>query len=315
MTSDFKDDSLKLKDAEWLEQYLAGKAPLHAEDLRLPSAEELNAAEAAFDEIVAGRKKTARRVPLWAWAAAVAAVLMVAVLLWPQSDAQETPALMATRETPKQQGNEKEAQPVTVEQASQEHLLAVKQKENVVSQKSETESLEQKIAGLTIVPTSADLGPGVTMRLGGFADTLAHKGVDEPLEQKIVSLTIVPTSADLGPGVKMRFGKPCPVTAEATTQQPVLESTVAQPQPVISSKAQAGRKRKKAITMPIPEPLQEEIPDEPQTNEETAHPIDLYEASYRPPIDEIMTVEELRARGNRLTENIRQQLQAINVTY
>lgn len=141
MTSDFKDDSLKLKDAEWLEQYLAGKAPLHAEDLRLPSAEELNAAEAAFDEIVAGRKKTARRVPLWAWAAAVAAVLMVAVLLWPQSDAQETPALMATRETPKQQGNEKEAQPVTVEQASQEHLLAVKQKENVVSQKSETESL------------------------------------------------------------------------------------------------------------------------------------------------------------------------------
>ena len=95
MTSDFKDDSLKKKDAEWLEQYLAGKAPLHAEDLRLPSAEELDAAEAAFDEIVAGRQKPARRVPLWVWAAAVAAVLTVAVLLWPKSDAQETPALMA----------------------------------------------------------------------------------------------------------------------------------------------------------------------------------------------------------------------------
>ncbi len=221
MTSDFKDDSLKLKDAEWLEQYLAGKAPLHAEDLRLPSAEELDAAEAAFDEIVAGRKKPARRVPLWAWAAAVAAVLMVAVLLWPQPDAQETPALMATLETPKQQGNEKEAQPVMVQQASQEHLLAVNKKEKNVSQKSETEPLEQKIAGLTIVPTSADLGPGVTMRLG----------------------------------------KPCPITAGV-------------------------------------EPLQEEEV-----------------SSYRPQIDEIMTVEELRARGNRLTENIRQQLQAINVTY
>lgn len=103
--------------------------------------------------------------------------------------------------------------------------------------------------------------------------------------------------------------------AEATTQQPALEATVAQPQPTISSKALAERKRKKAIPKPIPEPLQEEVPDEPQTNEETAHPIDLYEASYRPQIDEIMTVEELRARGNRLTENIRQQLQAINVTY
>ena len=95
MTSDFKDDSLKLKDAEWLEQYLAGKAPLHAEDLRLPSAEELNAAEAAFDEIVAGRQKTARRVPFWAWAAAVAAVLLVAVLLWPKPEAQQPPTLMA----------------------------------------------------------------------------------------------------------------------------------------------------------------------------------------------------------------------------
>jgi hypothetical protein len=100
-----------------------------------------------------------------------------------------------------------------VQQANKEHLLAVNKKENNVSQKSETESLEQKIAGMTIVPTSADLGPGVTMRLGGSADMLAHKGVDEPLEQKIASLTIVPTSADLGPGVTMRAGKPCPITA------------------------------------------------------------------------------------------------------
>ena len=31
--------------------------------------------------------------------------------------------------------------------------------------------------------------------------------------------------------------------------------------------------------------------------------------------EEMMTVEELHARGNRLTENIRQQLQANNVPY
>ena len=151
-----------------------------------------------------------------------AAAVLIGFLLWqhkesptaitPETDAAESPSL-ATQETPKQQGNEKEAQPVTVEQASQEHLLAVKQKENVVSQKSETESLEQKIASLTIVPTSADLGPGVKMRFGGSADTLAHKGVDEPLEQMIASLTVVPTPADLGPGVTMRLGKPCPITA------------------------------------------------------------------------------------------------------
>ena len=151
-----------------------------------------------------------------------AAAVLIGFLLWqhkesptaitPETDNAEFPSLV-THEMPKQQGNEKEAQPVTVQQASQEHLLAVKQKENVVSQKSETESLEQKIASLTIVPTSADLGPGVTMRLGGSADTLAHKGVDEPLEQMIASLTVVPTPADLGPGVTMRLGKPCPITA------------------------------------------------------------------------------------------------------
>ena len=164
-----------------------------------------------------------------------AAAVLIGFLLWqhkesptaitPETDAAESPSL-ATQETPKQQGNEKEAQPVTVEQASQEHLLAVKQKENVVSQKSETESLEQKIASLTIVPTSADLGPGVTMRLGGSADTLAHKGVDEPLEQKIVSLTIVPTSADLGPGVKMRFGGSADTLAHKGVDEPLEQKIV-----------------------------------------------------------------------------------------
>ncbi len=102
--------------------------------------------------------------------------------------------------------------------------------------------------------------------------------------------------------------------AEATTQQPVEVATV-QPQQEASSKVLTEQKRKKAIPNPIAEPQHEEVPDEPQTMEETEEPIDLYEASYRPPMEEMMTVEELHARGNRLTENIRQQLQANNVPY
>ena len=102
--------------------------------------------------------------------------------------------------------------------------------------------------------------------------------------------------------------------AKATTQQPVEVATV-QPQQEAPSKVLTEQKRKKAIPNPIAEPMHEEVPDEPQTMEETEEPIDLYEASYRPPMEEMMTVEELHARGNRLTENIRQQLQANNVPY
>lgn len=102
--------------------------------------------------------------------------------------------------------------------------------------------------------------------------------------------------------------------AKATTQQPVEVATV-QPQQEAPSKVLTEQKRKKAIPKPISEPQHEEVPDEPQTMEETEELIDLYEASYRPPMEEMMTVEELHARGNRLTENIRQQLQANNVPY
>lgn len=77
MTSEFKDESLKFKDKTFLEQYLAGKAPLRANRLNLPSEEELDAAEAEFDEMVAARKQPARHITLWPWAvAAVAASIM-----------------------------------------------------------------------------------------------------------------------------------------------------------------------------------------------------------------------------------------------
>ena len=46
----------KMNKEELLEQYLAGKAPLHTDHLNLPSEEELDAAEAAFDKMVAKHK-------------------------------------------------------------------------------------------------------------------------------------------------------------------------------------------------------------------------------------------------------------------
>lgn len=64
-----------------LEQYLAGKAPLHPERLALPSEEELDAAEKEFDRFVAKKKQPARLIAFWPIVAAVAAVLVAVFLL------------------------------------------------------------------------------------------------------------------------------------------------------------------------------------------------------------------------------------------
>ena len=78
-----KSKELKFDDEKFLEQYLAGKAPLHGDRLNLPSEEELDAAEAEFDKIVTAHKRPARLLPLWPWVgAAIAAMLVAAFLLW-----------------------------------------------------------------------------------------------------------------------------------------------------------------------------------------------------------------------------------------
>lgn len=72
-----------MNDEQFLEQYLAGKAPLHADRLNLPSDEELDAAEAEFDKMITTHKRPAHLLPFWPWVgAAVAAMLVVAFLLW-----------------------------------------------------------------------------------------------------------------------------------------------------------------------------------------------------------------------------------------
>ena len=90
-----KDESLKLKDKTFLEQYLAGKAPLHANRLSLPSDEELDAAEAEFDAIVAARKKTTRHIPLrpWVVAAVAASILLLLVFNISKETIEEKPVV------------------------------------------------------------------------------------------------------------------------------------------------------------------------------------------------------------------------------
>lgn len=70
----------------YLDRYLAGEAPLHPERLAVPTDEELETAEAAFDRLMAGREpstitedKPHRRVSLWRWAAAASLLLIIGI--------------------------------------------------------------------------------------------------------------------------------------------------------------------------------------------------------------------------------------------
>lgn len=82
----------------YLNRYLAGQSPLHPERLTLPSKEELDNAEAAFDRLVAECKsqasvagKTRRRVVrLWLLAAAASIVLLFVFLPGQKQSPQET---------------------------------------------------------------------------------------------------------------------------------------------------------------------------------------------------------------------------------
>ena len=93
----------------WLWQHLKGKQPLHPERPFLPSEEELDAAEAEFDRIIAERSKP-RRLRLWPWAASVAAAAAIAavVFLLPQEEPQkseEKPVVQCEPVPEKQEGN------------------------------------------------------------------------------------------------------------------------------------------------------------------------------------------------------------------
>jgi hypothetical protein len=118
---------------------------------------------------------------------ATAAVLTVVFFLWPDAAREEPPAL-TTHEMPELQKDEKVARPMTVQQTDQEHLLAVTKKAEPVAHKGDTEPLGEKIASLTIVPTSADLGPGVTMRLGEHCPMIAEAESPAEKQQPVIAI-------------------------------------------------------------------------------------------------------------------------------
>lgn len=84
---------MKKEQSELLDRYLAGEAPLHPERLTLPTDDELNEAEAAFDQMMAEsqqdsateqqqpvvKEKKSRIVRLWPWAAAASLLMMIGI--------------------------------------------------------------------------------------------------------------------------------------------------------------------------------------------------------------------------------------------
>ena len=130
-----------------LEQYLAGNAPLHPDRLALPSEEELNAAEKEFDRFVSKRKQPARLIAFWPFAAAVAAVLVVAFLLRPTkssviSDEKVVQKVATIEEEQTEQTKQTEVtEPVKIAA----HKSQKKQKSYKISKICEVEPLEEVV--------------------------------------------------------------------------------------------------------------------------------------------------------------------------
>jgi len=175
---DFSDEELKelVRDPELAAWYAALSATeevrrtrgLFLEGESLAGAREVRAATPLR------HRRGARRAGWVVSLLATAAVLVVAFLLWPESIQEETPAPTAHETQGKPENASAETphlsapvdQPLMAQQTRQEHHATIQKAEGTQTIKGVDEPLQEKITGLTIVPTSADLGPGVTMRLG-----------------------------------------------------------------------------------------------------------------------------------------------------
>lgn len=76
---------MKKEQSELLDRYLAGNAPQHPERFELPTDDELNEAEAMFDQMVAEKQteaateKKSRIIRLWPWAAAASLLILIGI--------------------------------------------------------------------------------------------------------------------------------------------------------------------------------------------------------------------------------------------
>ena len=107
----------------YLDRYLAGEAPLHPERLELPTDEELDAAEAEYNRLMAEResknvaeeKPLGRVIRLWPWAAAASLLLLIgvgAMLLTNRQNSQQE--IVAKSEVKQSRGSVQKQEPVPV---------------------------------------------------------------------------------------------------------------------------------------------------------------------------------------------------------
>jgi len=146
MSDNKKDEKLEIQtieDQEFLERYLAGEAPLHAERLNLPSEEELDASEAEFDKILATSKLAKRRnLTVALWIASIAAVLVLAFIIWPKQDVEESPSLVVN-DIIKDKEKERSEQPTLSSNIESKAILA-EAKDEPKAQRAEQSSRKLK---------------------------------------------------------------------------------------------------------------------------------------------------------------------------
>ena len=76
-----------------IEDYLQGRHPMEQHSWELPSAQELDNAEAEFDKLMEARNKPRRRLRLWPLAAAACVAGIIAIFLAPPRTTEEQPPL------------------------------------------------------------------------------------------------------------------------------------------------------------------------------------------------------------------------------
>ncbi|MBO7069108.1 MAG: hypothetical protein J6W52_10620 [Bacteroidaceae bacterium] len=148
-----------------IEDYLQGKHPIEQESWELPSAQELDNAEAEFDQLMEARKKPRRRLRLWPLAAAACVAGIIAILLAPPKPTEEQLPLALEEPMINEQQPVVKDEPVKVKVQTQTNTPSEKSKKapkrkRVVSQQPSKPQQPAEEAQSTPRPTGEGDGGG-----------------------------------------------------------------------------------------------------------------------------------------------------------